>query len=172
MENSELKIPLVQLQNSNIWKLLNEIPDPEIPVIAIVDLGIVRDVIVNDSSVVVEITPTYSGCPAYEPIEREIISKLKKEGFENVEIKKTLSPAWTTDWMSDEAKEKLRRYGIAPPEQTSSDKKFLLGKQKNIVCPHCGSDNTEMISMFGSTACKAIYRCNNCTEPFDYFKCI
>ena len=157
---------------NNIWNLLAEIPDPEIPVITIVDLGIVRDVIVKDSSVIVEITPTYSGCPAYEPIEREIISRLKEEGFEKVEIKKTLSPAWTTDWMSDEAKEKLTRYGIAPPEKTSSDKNVLLDKKKNILCPHCGSDKTEMISMFGSTACKAIYRCNNCTEPFDYFKCI
>ena len=159
-------------KEERVWNLLGEIPDPEIPVITIVDLGIVRDVSVKNSSVVVEITPTYSGCPAYEPIEKEIISKLTAKGFENVEIKKTLSPAWTTDWMSDEAKEKLRKYGIAPPENSTSDKSVLLGKKKNIVCPHCGSDKTEMISMFGSTACKAIYRCNNCTEPFDYFKCI
>ena len=155
-----------------VWNSLREIPDPEIPVITIVDLGIVRNVIVKDNSVLVEITPTYSGCPAYEPIERDIISKLIEQGFENVEIKKTLSPAWTTDWMNDEAKEKLRKYGIAPPEKSTSDKNVLLSKMKNIVCPHCGSDKTEMISMFGSTACKAIYRCNNCTEPFDYFKCL
>ena len=158
--------------NKKLWDLLREIPDPEIPVITIVDLGIVRDVIVKDNSVIVEITPTYSGCPAYEPIEKEIISRLKEEGFANVQIKKTLSPAWSTDWMSDEAKERLRKYGIAPPEKSTSDKNALLGKQKNILCPHCGSDNTEMISMFGSTACKAIYKCKNCTEPFDYFKCI
>jgi ring-1,2-phenylacetyl-CoA epoxidase subunit PaaD len=155
-----------------VWNSLREIPDPEIPVITIVDLGIVRNVVVKDNSVIVEITPTYSGCPAYEPIERDIISKLTEQGFENVEIKKTFSPAWTTDWMNDEAKEKLRKYGIAPPEKSSSDKNALIGKTKNIVCPHCGSDKTVMISMFGSTACKAIYRCNNCTEPFDYFKCI
>ena len=157
---------------NKIWNLIAEIPDPEIPVLSIIDLGIVRDVIIKDNSVIVEITPTYSGCPAYEPIEREIISRLIEEGFEKVEIKKTLAPAWTTDWMSDEAKEKLSKFGIAPPEKTSSDKNVLLGKRKNILCPHCGSDKTEMISTFGSTACKAIYRCNNCTEPFDYFKCI
>jgi ring-1,2-phenylacetyl-CoA epoxidase subunit PaaD len=172
MQNSELKISVNKSQPSDVWKLLSEIPDPEIPVITIVDLGIVREVLVKLDSVIVEITPTYSGCPAYDFINQEIISKLKGQGFENVEIKMRLSPAWTTDWMSDEAKEKLRKYGIAPPEKSTSDKNILLGKSKNIVCPHCGSDKTEMISMFGSTACKAIYRCNNCTEPFDYFKCI
>ncbi|HLG34953.1 MAG TPA: 1,2-phenylacetyl-CoA epoxidase subunit PaaD, partial [Bacteroidia bacterium] len=111
-----------------VWDLMREIPDPEIPAITIVDLGIVRNVVVKNNSVIVEITPTYSGCPAYEPIEKEIISKLTEQGFENIEIKKTLSPAWTTDWMSDEAKEKLRKYGIAPPEKSTSDKNVLLGK--------------------------------------------
>jgi ring-1,2-phenylacetyl-CoA epoxidase subunit PaaD len=160
------------VSSSEVWNSLKEIPDPEIPVISIVDLGIVRNIFIKPDSIVVEITPTYSGCPAYEPIERDIVSKLKEKGFEKVEIKKRLSPAWTTDWMSEDAKEKLRKYGIAPPEKTTSDKNILMGRIKNIVCPHCGSEDTEMVSQFGSTACKALYKCHRCLEPFDYFKCI
>ena len=162
----------VTISNSKVWEVLKTIPDPEIPVITIVDLGIVREVLVKTDSVTVEITPTYSGCPAYDFINQEIVSKLKKSGFENVEIKLRLSPAWTTDWLTDDAKDKLRKFGIAPPEKTSSDKSEMLGKKKIVQCPHCGSENTEMISQFGSTACKAIYKCNTCLEPFDYFKCI
>ena len=155
-----------------IFDLLSQIPDPEIPVINIRELGVLRSVKNENGKVIVEMTPTYSGCPALDAIEDEIISKLHEHGIENAQVKKTLSPAWTTDWLTDEAKEKLRRFGIAPPEKSSADFNVLLGKKKSIACPHCGSENTEMISMFGSTACKALYRCNNCTEPFDYFKCI
>ena len=155
-----------------IFNLLSQIPDPEIPVINIQELGVLRNVKVENGKIIVEMTPTYSGCPALDAIEHEIISQLHGYGFENVEVKKVLSPAWTTDWLSDEAKEKLRKFGIAPPERSTSDFNVLLGKEKKIICPHCGSDKTEIISMFGSTACKALYRCNNCTEPFDYFKCI
>jgi ring-1,2-phenylacetyl-CoA epoxidase subunit PaaD len=155
-----------------IFNLLSQIPDPEIPVINIRELGVLRSVKTENGKVIVEMTPTYSGCPALDAIEHEIISQLHSHGVTNLQVKKILSPAWTTDWLTDEAKEKLRKFGIAPPEKSTSDFNALLGKKKNITCPHCGSENTEMISMFGSTACKAIYRCNNCTEPFDYFKCI
>ena len=141
----------------------------EIPVINILELGILRDVIVNEKEIEVVITPTYSGCPAMKQIENDIVSKMKSNGFENIKMKMVYHPAWTTDWIPEEAKEKLRKYGIAPPEKSSSDKGTLTGKKK--VCPHCGSQNTEMVSQFGSTACKALYKCTDCKEPFDYFKC-
>ncbi len=152
--------------------LLSEIPDPEIPVINIIDLGILRDVTIADNLCTVTITPTYSGCPAMKVIEDDIKLKLKTVGITNVKVELVYSPAWTTDWISDMAKEKLRTYGIAPPHHSSIDKRVLTGKSKEIQCPHCGSKNTEMISQFGSTACKALYRCTDCKEPFDYFKCI
>src|ERR1051326_4577994 len=159
----------IKYSTKEILKLLSEIPDPEIPVINISELGILRDVVVKENEVEVTITPTYSGCPAMKQIENDIVAKLKENGIENVKIKMVYHPAWTTDWISDEAKEKLRKYGIASPEKTTSDIGILLGKKK--VCPHCGSENTEMISQFGSTACKALYKCLDCKEPFDYFKC-
>ena len=159
--------------NKKVWELLSEIPDPEIPVISIVDLGIVRSVAIKENSVIVEITPTYSGCPAYEPIEKEIISKLHEQGYENVEIKKTLSPAWTTDWMNDDAKNKLIEYGIAPPSQTTGEhlKAIMEGKSKPVQCPYCNSAATKLTSAFGSTACKAFHYCNSCHQPFEEFKC-
>lgn len=152
-----------------ILAILSEIPDPEIPVINIKELGVLRDVIVNGNEVEVVITPTYSGCPAMKQIEDDIKFALKKNGIESIAVKMVYHPAWTTDWITDEAKEKLRKYGIAPPEKTSLDKGTLTGKKKK--CPHCGSENTEMVSQFGSTACKALYKCLDCKEPFDYFKC-
>ncbi len=156
-----------------IISLLSQIPDPEIPVISIVDLGILREVeIVNEKEVKVIITPTYSGCPAMRVIEDEIKKLLVGLKFEKIDIQTTLSPAWTTDWLSTSAKEKLRNYGIAPPEKTSFDKNSIIGKVRKISCPQCNSEQTEMISQFGSTACKALYRCLSCREPFDYFKCI
>jgi len=155
-----------------IFKLLSEIPDPEIPVINIIELGILREVkFVDDTSVVV-ITPTYTGCPAMKVIEDDIRIKLKEIGIDKVKVELVLSPAWTTDWISDVAKEKLRAYGIAPPDHSSVDKKVLLGKARDLKCPLCSSIHTEMISQFGSTACKALYRCLDCKEPFDYFKCL
>lgn len=160
--------------NANeIKSWLEELPDPEIPVISIVELGIIRSIDVNDSSVLVSITPTYSGCPAMKQIEDDIVSTLKQRGIPNVEVKMVYSPAWTTDWISDAAKEKLNKYGIAPPEHSSIDKRVLMGLEERVVkCPQCHSSNTEMISQFGSTACKALYRCKDCAEPFDYFKCL
>ena len=157
---------------SQINQLLSEIPDPEIPVISIIELGVIRDIIVNGNSVEVKITPTYSGCPAMKQMEDDVKKKLKEAGVENALVTTIYQPAWTTDWMSGDAKEKLRKYGIAPPEESTSDKSFLTGKHKQVTCPRCKSKSTNLISQFGSTACKALYQCKECLEPFDYFKCI
>ena len=155
-----------------IFKLLSEIPDPEIPVINIIELGILREVKFENELCIVVITPTYTGCPAMRVIEDDIRIKLKEIGIDKVKVELVLSPAWTTDWISGVAKEKLRAYGIAPPDHSSVDKKVLLGKARDLKCPLCGSIHTEMISQFGSTACKALFRCLDCKEPFDYFKCL
>ncbi len=160
------------LNQEQIFKLLSEIPDPEIPVINIIELGILREVKLENDLCTVVITPTYTGCPAMKVIEDDIKIKLKEIGIENVKVELVYTPAWTTDWISDTAKEKLRAYGIAPPDYSSIDKAVLLGKARDLKCPLCGSKNTEMISQFGSTACKALYRCLDCKEPFDYFKCL
>jgi len=157
---------------SHIYNLLSEIPDPEIPVISIVELGVIRDLKIEGKNIEVKITPTYSGCPAMKQMEDDILKKLQEAGFEKITINTIYNPAWTTDWLSSEAKEKLRKYGIAPPEESTTDKSFLTGKPKSVTCPRCGSKQTVMISQFGSTACKALYQCKNCLEAFDYFKCI
>lgn len=149
---------------------LNEVPDPEIPVLTIADLGILRDVTVNDE-VVVALTPTYSGCPATEVIEQSVIDELHKHGVERVSIKRVLAPPWTTDWISDEGRSKLKEYGIAPPAHGAS-KRDMLHANRSIACPRCDSLHTTVVSEFGSTACKASYKCNDCLEPFEYFKCI
>jgi ring-1,2-phenylacetyl-CoA epoxidase subunit PaaD len=156
----------------SIYKILSEIPDPEIPVITIAELGILQRVELNNNRCEVFITPTYSGCPAMKLIENQIQEALADKGLESVKVNLVYSPTWTTDWISEEAKEKLLKYGIAPPLHSTVDKGTLLGKAKILKCPQCGSQHTEMISQFGSTACKALYRCMDCKEPFDYFKCI
>lgn len=155
-----------------ILSLLEQVPDPEVPVLSVIDLGIVRDVKINNDEAEIIITPTYSGCPAMDVISMEIKMILLEHGFKKVTITNILSPAWTTDWMSDTGKEKLRAYGIAPPNATQSvcDIK-LFAAEEAVQCPHCESFNTRVISQFGSTACKALYQCNDCLEPFDYFKC-
>lgn len=156
-----------------VMAVLAQIPDPEVPVITITELGIVRGVELAGNEVKIKITPTYTGCPAMKQIESDIRSVLKLSGVENITIETVYSPAWTTDWISDEAKEKLREYGIAPPEKNSPNKGLLaMGGPKVVACPRCKSIHTEMISQFGSTACKALYKCLDCLEPFDYFKCI
>ncbi len=155
----------------HIWSLLEEVCDPEIPVLTIVDLGIVRDVKINDDALEVVITPTYSGCPAMNMIEVNIKALLQEKGFEKVTVTTVLSPAWTTDWLSDAGREKLRAYGIAPPQGSSEDKTALFQDEKEVPCPQCNSINTKMTSQFGSTACKSLYKCKDCLEPFDYFKC-
>lgn len=157
----------------DIFTLLSEIPDPEIPVISIIELGVIRNIeIINDTTISLKITPTYSGCPAMKQIEDDVRKKLFENGFTTIDIKTIFSPPWTTDWITPEAKEKLRKYGIAPPENSTEDKSWLTGKEKKIACPRCKSINTKLISQFGSTACKALYQCQDCLEPFDYFKCI
>lgn len=160
------------MTKEEVLQLLEEVKDPEVPVLSVVDLGVIRDVNIGNNSVEVTITPTYSGCPAMDVIEQDIRLALKQAKVKEIEIKTVLSPAWTTDWLTEKGKEALREYGIAPPEKTTSDKKILLGEERNILCPRCHSSNTQMVSQFGSTACKALYKCLDCKEPFDYFKCI
>ncbi len=153
-----------------IWELMKEINDPEIPVLSVIDLGIVRDININNEEIEIIITPTYSGCPAMDVISMHIRMSLLQNGYKKIKITQQLSPAWTTDWMTREGKEKLKAYGIAPPVGKSFDKKYLEDELR-VACPQCHSVNTKFISQFGSTACKALYRCDECLEPFDYFKC-
>ena len=165
--------------SEQIWDWLREISDPEIPVISIVDLGIVRDVRFQDrdgrKDLVVTVTPTYSGCPATSVITLAIESALRAKGVEDVRLERRLSPPWTTDWISASGRQQLKEYGIAPPPETAGTVSPLsrLGrKPASANCPRCGSANTSLVSQFGSTPCKAQYRCQHCLEPFDYFKCI
>jgi ring-1,2-phenylacetyl-CoA epoxidase subunit PaaD len=153
-----------------IWKHLDEVKDPEIPVLTVNDLGIIRKVEqIGPNGVRVTITPTYSGCPAMNMIEIQIKAALEDEGYDPVEVITQLDPPWTTDWMTEAGKKKLKNYGIAPPK-SSSREAALLGESE-IECPHCGSTDTKVVSQFGSTPCKALYQCKDCQEPFDYFKC-
>jgi ring-1,2-phenylacetyl-CoA epoxidase subunit PaaD len=151
------------------WDAVAGVVDPEIPVLTIADLGVLREVAVTDGRVEVAITPTYSGCPAMNMIALEIELALQREGFCHSKVRTVLSPAWTTDWMSEHGRQKLREYGIAPP-QPGSGRRALFGVQQ-VACPQCGAVDTEVLSEFGSTSCKALWRCNACREPFDYFKC-
>lgn len=158
-----------------IWEMLAAIPDPEIPVISIVELGIVRNVAREDGQVVVTVTPTYSGCPATEMIATDIRRALAEAGVQRYHIATQLSPAWTTDWIAPEARERLRAYGIVPPGKCGATRPIdITGLRKRevvtIPCPRCGSIRTQELSRFGSTPCKAQYRCDDCREPFDYFK--
>jgi ring-1,2-phenylacetyl-CoA epoxidase subunit PaaD len=163
------KLPTVSNDIINILKSVN---DPEIPVLSVIDMGIVRDVIEGKESVEVYITPTYSGCPAMDAISKDIERALSQQGFLHVLVKQVLSPAWTTDWITEEGKRKLEEYGIAPPQTSTAEKSVLFGEHKAVRCPRCKSEHTTMISNFGSTACKALWKCEDCKEPFDYFKCI
>ena len=162
-----------------IWEWLSQVPDPEIPVISLTDLGIIRNVQWQGDTLVVTVTPTYSGCPATGVINLDIETALRSHGIEKLELKRQLAPAWTTDWITPEGREKLRAYGIAPPvDGTAADGVLagrvsrLMGNNLTIQCPRCGSTHTQKVSQFGSTPCKASYRCTDCLEPFDYFKCI
>jgi ring-1,2-phenylacetyl-CoA epoxidase subunit PaaD len=155
--------------SEDVYNFISEIPDPEIPVITIKDLGILRDVKLIDDTYTVTITPTYTACPAMGMIEGQIKDILSENGIEKVKVKLTYTPAWTTDWLSTEAKTKLQKYGIAPPMHSSCNK--LFSSVEMAVCPRCNSKNTDLISRFGSTACKALYICKDCKETFDLFKC-
>jgi ring-1,2-phenylacetyl-CoA epoxidase subunit PaaD len=152
-----------------VWRVVSAVTDPEVPVLTIADLGVLRHVQVNSGKIEIAITPTYSGCPAMNMIATEIRLALLRAGFDEARITTVLSPAWTTDWMSEEGRRKLKEYGIAPPEKTQG-RGALFGVTQ-IACPRCGSTDTAKLSEFGSTACKALWRCNSCREPFDYFKC-
>ena len=155
-----------------IWGFLEEVSDPEVPVLSVIDLGVVRTVeLMNETACKITITPTYTGCPAMKTMEKDIISKLNEKGISNVSVELTLNPSWTTDWLSENGKRKLKEYGIAPPEH-EVDKSVLFATPTVVPCPLCNSTNTKMVSQFGSTACKAHYQCNECLEPFDYFKCL
>ena len=153
---------------TNIWNILDVVCDPEIPVLSIWDIGILQDIEFKDGKYQIIITPTYSGCPAVDAIKEDTAAELTKNGITNFEVKTRLSPAWTTDCMTVEGNNKLREYGIAPPVARESDNR----ESANPICPQCESTDVTMISEFGSTACKALYKCTSCLEPFDYFKCL
>lgn len=161
------------LTRDDVFAILNGVMDPEVPVLSVVELGIVRDVEVRDDGVTVTVTPTYSGCPAMAVIERNIADAIRARGIEHVHVKTSFSPAWTTDWIPADAREKLRAYGIAPPGATDHDAPIAIGRSRPAVrCPYCGSAQTQMQSEFGSTACKAIHMCQQCKQPFEEFKAI
>ena len=157
-----------------VWRWLSEVPDPEIPVLSLTDLGVIRDVAWEGEVLEVTVTPTYSGCPATAVIEMDIEAALSARGIARIALRRQLSPPWTTEWITDRGRERLRAYGIAPPvEGTSASGRIaaLTGRRLEVACPRCGSPDTEEVSRFGSTPCKAHWRCRACREPFDYFKC-
>lgn len=159
------------ITTSQVYDWLQQVTDPEVPVLTILDLGIVRDVRIAGDEVTVVITPTYSGCPAMDVIGINIRMALMSRGFKKVHIEQQLSPAWTTDWMTEEGKRKLKEYGIAPPARKTSDNPLALFEDDNIPCPRCNSEHTQLVSRFGPTSCKSLYKCLDCKEPFEHFKC-
>ncbi len=160
---------VASFNETRVWCALAEVSDPELPFLSVIDLGIVRGISLDEGTVT--ITPTYSGCPAAEVIGLAIAQKLAAAGFD-LKVESRLSPAWTTDWITPEGREKLLAHGIAPPPRTSADKRALFAESPAIACPHCGSLDTELVSAFGATACKAMHRCQTCSEPFEAFKCL
>lgn len=155
-----------------IWRLLEEVADPEIPVLSVVDLGLIRYIQVDDDErIAIGVSPTYTGCPATDVIRAAIEAKVQAAGYADVRVEAVMAPAWTSDWLSERGKEKLREYGIAPPAQAVSSPRGLF-RDPIVQCPRCASRETERVSEFGSTPCKALYRCAACAEPFEYFKCI
>lgn len=154
-----------------LFEILDTVSDPEIPVLSIMEMGVVRSAKTINDIVEVQITPTYSGCPAMDVIGDDIKAAFKKEGYK-AKVELILSPAWTTDWITPKGRTALEKYGIASPLSESADKEALLGNKKLVKCPQCGSLNTKLVSQFGSTACKALFKCDDCLEPFDYFKCL
>jgi ring-1,2-phenylacetyl-CoA epoxidase subunit PaaD len=156
--------------SARAWQAAASVLDPEVPCVTIADLGILRSVEFEGDVAVAKVTPTYSGCPAVLAIELSVEAALREAGFD-ARVERVISPAWTTDWITADGREKLRAFGIAPPEKASNSIRALFGEAV-VHCPKCGSENTSRVSEFGSTACKALYRCNSCREPFDYFKCI
>lgn len=163
-----MQLPQIDQQ---LTKILEQVSDPEIPVLSVLDLGVIQEAIEKDGKVFIKLTPTYSGCPAMDVISDDLKKAFQAVGKE-VSVELVLSPAWSTDWISDEGRMKMEDYGIAAPLSPSADKEALLGNKRVVKCTHCGSKSTQMVSQFGSTACKALFRCEDCLEPFDYFKCL
>lgn len=163
----------IEKQNisSDYIEILSSVSDPEIPVLTVLDLGVVREAIEEEGRVKIKITPTYSGCPAMDTIAADIAIAFQKAGLET-DIELILAPAWSTDWISEDGKRKLEEYGVAAPLSESMDKRALINGERVLKCTNCGSTNTKMVSQFGSTACKALFQCEDCLEPFDYFKCL
>ena len=151
--------------------ILEQVSDPEIPVLTVLDMGVIREAQLRGNKVFIKLTPTYSGCPAMDVISDDLKAELSKHNLE-AEVELVLSPAWSTDWLSEEGKQKMAEYGIAPPLEASADKAALLGNEAVVPCTNCRSTNTHLVSQFGSTACKALFQCDDCQEPFDYFKCL
>lgn len=161
----------VATEVEKLWHLLEDVKDPEVPVLSILDLGIVRGLSYDEGKVTIIITPTYSGCPAMDVISMDIRLKLIEKGYRNIVVQQQLSPAWTTDWMTEGGKQKLKAFGIAPPNSSQQFCTSDMFREEAVQCPHCNAYHTELISQFSSTACKAMYRCLACKEAFDYFKC-
>lgn len=159
------------ITDKELIKAIHSVSDPEIPVLSVVDMGIIQSIKLKGEKVFIDIIPTYTGCPAMDTIAFDLKSAIDSIGY-TAEINQVLSPAWTTDMISDEGRRKLEEYGIAAPLDQESDKAVLLDGQRLVVCTNCGSSNTKMVSQFGSTPCKALFKCEDCLEPFDYFKCL
>lgn len=157
--------------SENVMSILEQITDPEIPVLSIMDLGIVREVTLDSEDINIKITPTYSGCPAMDTIAFDIHKAMLDNGYK-AKVELVLHPAWSTDWITKKGRENLKAYGIAPPLEESNDAKALFEGAKIVECINCKSTNTTMVSQFGSTACKSLFKCEDCLEPFDYFKCL
>ena len=157
--------------DQKLYEILETVSDPEIPVLSIMEMGVVRSAKIENGIVEVEITPTYSGCPAMDVIGEDIVKAFEEKGYK-AKVELILSPAWTTDWITPKGRAALEKYGIASPLSAEADKEALLGNKKVVKCPQCGSFNTKLVSQFGSTACKALFKCEDCLEPFDYFKCL
>jgi len=167
-----VQLTSTQVSEEEIKSILETVPDPEIPVISIVDLGIVRRVAIQDDVVEIDLSPTYSGCPALDVIPILVKEALAKHNIHEAIIKNVIAPPWTTDWISEEGKKKLNAFGIAPPTTNTTDPNSLIPLEEKVVpCPRCGSENTTLVSRFGSTPCKAAFKCDDCLDPFDYFKC-
>ena len=164
----KLKTPHI---DPSLIEILSKVSDPEIPVLTVLDLGVVREAKKEGDSVKIKLTPTYSGCPAMDTMAADIVIAMEKAGYET-DIKLILSPAWSTDWISEAGRRKLEEYGVAAPLSESLDKRAIIDGERVVACTNCKSTNTKMISQFGSTACKALFRCEDCLEPFDYFKCL
>lgn len=156
---------------TDLIPILESVSDPEIPVLSVLDLGVIREAVKEDGVVRIKLTPTYSGCPAMDVMSDDLKAAFREKGIQ-AKVHLVLSPAWTTDWISEAGKRKMEEYGIAAPLEETADKDALLGEKKVVKCTNCGSTNTHLVSQFGSTACKALFKCDDCQEPFDYFKCL